>query len=477
MLYPTLLAGGSGTRLWPVSRKSYPKQFADLIGDTTLFQQTLTRFSGPEFADPVVVTGEDYRFIAKEQMGAIGITNDTLIVEPTARNSAPAVLVAALSLEDTPDAVMLVSPCDHAISDEAALKDALVQAEAAASSGEIVVFGVTPDHPATGYGYLDVTALDRRADAPMAVRTFVEKPDRDRAERMVADGHLWNSGMFAFRVDTVLRAFEKYAPAMMDACRAALSLGGEDLDFLRLNADAFARCENISFDHAIMERLDGCTAVALDCGWSDLGGWKAIAEASGKDDANNALLGNATAIDCAGSVLKSNNPDIAVVGLGLENIIAVATDDGVLVADASRSDDVGTVVQTLRENGSDQGDSFRRCHRPWGYYETLSLGDRFQVKRIMVKPGAQLSLQSHVHRAEHWVVVEGSANVTVGDTVTLLTENQSTYIPLGAVHRLENPGKLPLHLIEVQSGCYLGEDDIVRYEDIYDRVGDIVEVA
>ncbi|MGR3713386.1 MAG: mannose-1-phosphate guanylyltransferase/mannose-6-phosphate isomerase [Shimia sp.] len=477
MLYPTLLAGGSGTRLWPVSRKSYPKQFADLVGDSTLFQQTLARFSGTEFAAPIVVTGEDYRFIAKEQMGAIGVSDDTLIIEPAPRNSAPAVLVAALSLEAVPEAMMLVSPCDHAIADAAALKQAIVQAKEAAQSGAIVVFGITPDHPATGYGYLDVDAENCLASGPLFVHDFVEKPNEGRAAELIATGHLWNSGMFVFRVDTILEAFHTHAPEMVDACRAALVLGVEDLDFLRLNANAFKLCDTISFDHAIMEKLDSCAAISLDCGWSDLGGWNAIAEVSDTDENGNALIGNATSVDCAGSVLKSNNPDIALVGLGLENIIAVATDDGVLVADKSRSDDVGTVVKTLRDNGADQGESFRRCHRPWGYYETLSLGSRFQVKRIMVKPGAQLSLQSHVHRAEHWVVVEGSANVTVGDTVSLLTENQSTYIPLGAIHRLENPGKLPLHLIEVQSGCYLGEDDIQRYEDIYDRVGDSADVA
>ncbi|WP_299546301.1 mannose-1-phosphate guanylyltransferase/mannose-6-phosphate isomerase [uncultured Tateyamaria sp.] len=468
MIHPVVLAGGSGTRLWPVSRKSYPKQFARLAGDDTLFQQTVARVTGPQFAAPMVITGEDYRFIAHQQLDDMGARAADLVIEPVGRNTAAAILTAALLRKDTPEAVLMVLPSDHAITDEAQFRNKISKAAALAAKGPIVTLGVQPDHPATGYGYLHVDGGNQDA---LVVSEFAEKPTELRAAEMLAEGGwLWNSGMFLFRVDTILRAFEDHAQDLMAPCAAAVALGSKDLGFHRLAKDAFARCRNISFDHAVMEHVGECIALELECGWSDLGGWQAMKDTGPEDDDANVTVGNATAVDCEGSLLRSENPDIKLVGLGLKDIIAVATDDGVLVTDMAHSDQVGKVVETLRTEGAVQADGFRRCHRPWGYYETLSLGDRFQVKRIMVEPGAQLSLQSHVHRAEHWVVVNGSAQVTVGEEVKLLAENESTYIPLGAVHRLENPGKLPLHLIEVQSGCYLGEDDIIRYEDAYDRV-------
>lgn len=467
MIYPVILAGGAGTRLWPVSRKSYPKQFAQVIEGQSLFQRTVARISAAGFAKPMVITGEDYRFIARQQLADIETSASELVIEPVGRNTAAAILTAALIRKAEPDAILAILPSDHTIADESAFRRCLKKAARLAAKGTIVTLGVQPDHAATCFGYLKVEGGNQDA---LMISEFTEKPQSSRAQEMLASGEwLWNSGMFMFRVDTVLNAFETHAPEMFAPVEAALALGGHDLGFRRLSEDAFARCQNISFDHAIMEQFGECVALELTCGWSDLGSWTALKDREKADDRNNVTLGDATAIECEGTLLKSDNPDVKLVGLGLKYIVAVATDDGILVADASHSPKVGQVVETLRAEGAQQADGFRRCHRPWGYYETLSLGPRFQVKRIMVEPEAKLSLQSHLHRAEHWVVVSGSAIVTVGDEEKLLSENESTYIPLGAVHRLENPGKLPLHLIEVQSGCYLGEDDIIRYEDIYDR--------
>ncbi|MFY0616671.1 mannose-1-phosphate guanylyltransferase/mannose-6-phosphate isomerase [Shimia sp.] len=467
MIHPIILAGGSGSRLWPVSRRSFPKQFANLLDGASLFQRTVERMIAPNFAPPTVVTAEDYRFIAQKQLADIQAPVTQLLVEPVARNTAASVLVSALSLKDTPDAVLLVVPSDQKIHDERAFHRVIVEAERVARNGLIVALGVPPTRAATEFGYLKVEGGN---DASVMISEFTEKPDADLAKAMLEEGNwLWNSGMFLFRVDTVLRAFEQHAPEHIGPAEAALALASEDLGFSRLEKDSFQRCPNISFDYAIMENLQEFAALRMSGGWNDLGNWQTMKEVEETDPKDNVVAGDCTAIDCEGSLLKSEDAGTKLVGLGLKDIIAVATQDGILVADKSRSADVGQVVDVLRTEGAPQADSFRRCFRPWGYYETLSLGPRFQVKRIMVEPGAKLSLQSHVHRAEHWVVVSGSALVTVDSDVTLLSENESTYIPLGAVHRLENPGKLPLHLIEVQSGCYLGEDDIVRYEDIYQR--------
>ncbi|MEM1130510.1 MAG: mannose-1-phosphate guanylyltransferase/mannose-6-phosphate isomerase [Pseudomonadota bacterium] len=471
-LYPVIMCGGSGTRLWPLSRASYPKQFGRILGQTSLFQKTVSRLKETDCARPIVVTGGDFRFIVTEQLAAIGRAASSILIEPDARNTAPAVLAAAVRLEQTaPDGLMLVCPSDHAIESADLYLAAIEAGVPAARNGSIVTFGIEPTRPATGYGYLELdTAPVPGAPQPVPLRRFVEKPSEDVAKAMLADGnYLWNGGIFLFSVATILAAYERHQPEMTDAVRAAVQNAESDLAFLRLDAAAWAGAPSISIDYAIMEKTDALAVVPLQSGWSDLGAWDEIAREMGPDDHGVATLGDAYAIGCRDTLLRAESGDQVLVGVGLNNVVAVAMHDAVLVADLSDSQRVKEAVTLLKEKGASQATDFLRFHRPWGWYETLSLGDRFQVKRIMVHPGGILSLQSHVHRAEHWVVVEGTARVTVGEEVRLLCENESVYIPLGAVHRLENPGKVDLHLIEVQSGTYLGEDDIVRYEDIYAR--------
>ncbi|SIO59716.1 mannose-1-phosphate guanylyltransferase / mannose-6-phosphate isomerase [Rhodovulum sp. ES.010] len=468
-IHPVILCGGSGTRLWPASRKSYPKQFAPLIGRESLYQTTLRRFAGGEFAAPLVMTGDEFRFMATEQAAAIGLSDARVVVEPCPRDSAPAILAAALMLAERGEDLMLIAPSDHVIADPAAFLAAVRAGAAPATDGALVTFGVTPDRPETGYGYLEL-AERPAGGAPVAVSRFCEKPDAATAEGFLAAGtYLWNGGIFLGRVRDVIAAFETHAPDMIAPVRAALREGAEDLGFFRLAEAPFAGIEPISFDYAVMEKAAKVAAVPIDCGWSDLGSWEALWQAAGPDADGVALSGEVTAIDCADSYLRSEEESVALVGLGLRDIVAVAMRDAVLVADKSRAQEVKTVVETLRRAGRAQADAYPRHHRPWGWYETLCLDARFQVKRIMVKPGGVLSLQSHHHRSEHWIVVAGTAEVTIGEEVRLVTENQSVYIPLGTVHRMANPGKLPMYLIEVQTGAYLGEDDIVRYEDLYNR--------
>ncbi len=470
MIKPVILAGGTGTRLWPMSRQSYPKQFTAFVGDATLFQSTVQRTKATEFDAPCIVTNADFRFMVADQMDGMGIDANDIVLEPEGRNTAPAILNAALRHEDTPDLVLLVMPSDHQIADEAGFREAVTAGRMAAEAGEIVTFGITPDSAHTGYGYLELSKTAVTGQ-PQVLRSFTEKPDVETAQTFM-DGqrHLWNAGIFMFRVSTIIDTFQILAPHILMSCRAALATGSEDMCFFRLGAEAYGRCADISIDHAIMEAVEALTVIPVDCGWSDLGSWGAIHRAKDKDGDGNALSESATQIGCTNSLLMSDDADLRVVGLGLDNIAAIATGDALLIADMADSEGVKAAVAELRALEAPQADGFRRCHRPWGYYETLALGPRFQVKRIMVKPGGCLSLQSHVHRSEHWVVVEGSATVTVDTAQSLITENESVYIPLGAIHRLENRGKVPLNLIEVQSGAYLGEDDIVRYEDIYARV-------
>ncbi|WP_298845118.1 mannose-1-phosphate guanylyltransferase/mannose-6-phosphate isomerase [uncultured Roseobacter sp.] len=469
-IYPVLLAGGSGSRLWPLSRKSYPKQFSSLIGEKSLFQASAERLSGPAFANPVIVTNSDFRFIVTEQLAASGLDPAAILIEPEGRNTAPAVLAAALHLaEQDPGALMLVAASDHVIPDAAAFRAAVERAGPAARDGQLVTFGITPDRPETGYGYLEPDGSATSSD-PVPLRRFVEKPDPDTAKAMLAEGHyLWNAGIFLFSAAAITDAFRTHAPGLMDPVSRAVTEARPDLGFLRLAPGPWAEAEDISIDYAVMEKAGNLMVVPYQGGWSDLGGWDAVWREMGPDAQGVSLGGPATAIDCRDTLLRSEAEDQAVVGIGLDNIIAVAMPDAVLVADKSRAQEVRLAVSALKEKNALQAETFPRDHRPWGWFESLAMGDRFQVKRIVVHPGAALSLQSHHHRAEHWIVVEGTARVTIGETEQLVSENQSVYIPLGATHRMENPGKVPMVLIEVQTGSYLGEDDIIRYEDVYAR--------
>jgi mannose-1-phosphate guanylyltransferase / mannose-6-phosphate isomerase len=462
------MCGGSGTRLWPVSRQSYPKQFADLFPGGSLLQRTLERIAGQGYAEPLLLTNQEFRFIVAEQAAAAGCKEARIVIEPMGRNTAPAVCVAARMVAETdPEGVLLVLPSDHLLTETDAFHAAVAVGAEAAEAGHLVTFGIRPDRPETGYGYLELAGPAGAAAQPFL--RFVEKPEAGAAAEMVASGrHLWNSGMFVFGVSAILDAFARHAPEVDAGCKAALETGHEDLDFFRLGEAAYATSPDISIDYAVMEHVEG-RVVPIDCGWNDLGSWKTVWKETPRDGSEVATAGPAVAIDCEGSLLRSDHPDVQLVGIGLQNIVAVATRDAVLVADMDRAQEVRRAVEALKARGVPQATEFPRFYRPWGWYETLALGPRFQVKQIMVKPDARLSLQSHVHRSEHWVVVAGSARITVDEDVRLLTENQSVYVPLGSVHRLENPGKVDLHLIEVQSGPYLGEDDITRYEDIYAR--------
>lgn len=472
---PVLLSGGSGTRLWPLSRKSYPKQFADIFGDRTLFQQAALRFSVPSegatFAKPLIVTGSDFRFVVTEQLAEIGIDPGAVLIEPEPRNTAPAVLAAALYLQQQdPDAVMLISPSDHAIPDAAAFRAAVARGLPAAAMGQILTFGIAPDRPETGYGYLELASAPGSDGAPVTLTRFVEKPDAAKAAEMVQSGnYLWNAGIFLARASDLVRAFQTHAPDLIPSVTKALSEATVDLGFLRLEPLSFAQAPSISVDYAVMEKADNLAVVPFADGWSDLGGWDAVWREQGPDAQGVACHGPAEAIDCHDTLLRSESEGQVLVGIGLDNIIAIAMPDAVLIAPKDRAQDVRLAVDLLKQKGARQAETLPRDYRPWGWYETLALGARFQVKRIVVHPGAALSLQSHHHRSEHWIVVEGTARVTIDEETRLITENQSVYIPLGAVHRMENPGKLPMVLIEVQTGSYLGEDDIIRYQDVYAR--------
>lgn len=475
MITPVLLCGGSGTRLWPLSRKSYPKQFVPLIGEKSLFQDSLSRLHGPDFAAPLIVTSSDFRFIVKDQMAALGLAPEAILLEPAARNTAPAILAAVLHLaQSAPDRPVLVAPSDHALPDGDDFAATIRRGLPDALEGRIVTFGIAPTRAETGYGWLETDYPIKDGVKPppgaLPLKRFVEKPDSDRAEAMLAAGNfLWNAGIFLFTPQALIRAFERHAPEILASVRDALAGARNDLGFLRLDPAAFGRAPDISIDYAVMEKADNLSVVPYLGAWSDLGGWDAIWREMPQDAAGVATSANATAIDCTGSLLRSESEDLQVVGIGLRDTIVVAMPDAVLVADRSRAQDVKLAVARLKERAAKQAETFPRDHRPWGWFETLTLTDRFQVKRIVVHPGAALSLQSHFHRSEHWIVVSGTARVTVDDEVRLVTENQAVYIPLGAIHRMENPGCVPMVLIEVQTGTYLGEDDIVRYEDIYAR--------
>jgi mannose-1-phosphate guanylyltransferase/mannose-1-phosphate guanylyltransferase/mannose-6-phosphate isomerase len=470
-IHPVILSGGSGTRLWPMSREHYPKQLLPLCSDQSMLQDTAARVQGTgRFAAPLLICNQEHRFIIAEQVRQIGLAPQAIVLEPVARNTAAAAAVAALTLMETdPDALLLLLPADHLIRNQDAFLAAVDAAAAVAASGRLVTFGIVPHAPETGYGYIRRGAPLAGQDGSFDVAAFVEKPTLGIAREFLASGdYLWNSGMFLFPAGLFLSELERFEPLVLAAAKAALAAGSRDLDFFRLDSDAFAAAPGTSIDYAVMERTSVAAVVAADMGWTDVGAWSALWEVGQRDADGNVRHGDVLLHDTRNSYVRSeSNALVALVGL--EDTVVVATDDAILVASRDRVQDVKVLVEQLKRDGRTEPLTHRKVHRPWGFYQSVHEGDRFQVKRLTVAPGARLSLQKHYHRAEHWVVVNGTALVTRDDEQILLRENESVYIPLGAVHRLENPGKVPLNLIEVQSGAYLGEDDIVRIDDTYGR--------
>ena len=467
-LLPVILAGGSGTRLWPLSRKHYAKQYLTLNGTLTMLQATVERIAGLTSEAAFVICNEETRFLAAEQMRQIGQDKALILLEPAGRNTAPAIALAALEAASTgDDPVLLVMPADHKISDTPAFDAAVEIALPLAQSNQLVTFGIAPTRPETGYGYIRAGAAvctDARV-----VDAFVEKPDAATAEEYLASGkHFWNSGIFLFRASRYLEELDSFRPDVMAACREAHAGKQGDLHFLRFDEVAFLACPDVSIDYAVMEQTSHAVVVPIDAGWSDIGSWSALWDASEKNVDGNCEVGDVLSVNCTGNYINAGSRLVAAVGL--EDMVVVETKDVVFVAPKNRVDEIKELIAQMTLQDRPELDHHRVVYRPWGHYDSIDVGDRYQVKRITVKPGAKLSVQKHHHRAEHWVVVRGIAKVTRGEETILLTENQSTYIPLGEIHALENPGKIPLELIEVQSGSYLGEDDIVRFEDEYGRV-------
>lgn len=468
---PVILSGGSGTRLWPLSRQLRPKQFLPLVDELTLFQNTVQRLQGiPQLEDVLVVCNEEHRFMVAEQLRELHLAHQGILLEPVGRNTAPALALAALHLtqQGKADTLMLVLPADHVIANEGAFQQAVQQAAQAAQDGYLTTFGIVPQRAETGYGYIrqgeDLVGLPAKR-----VAAFVEKPDIATAQAYVASGeYLWNSGMFLFRAERLLAALEEYQPKVLQACQSALAHPNHDLDFIRLDAGAFAAAPAISIDYAVMEKTHDAVVIPLDAGWNDVGAWSAVWEVSQQDTQRNVLRGDTLTHQASGNLVHAEHRLVALVGV--DDLVVVETKDAVLVAHRDQVQDVKHIVGQLQAQQRSEASVHREVNRPWGTYDCIDAGGRFQVKRIVVKPGAKLSLQMHHHRAEHWIVVSGTAEVHCGDKTLLLTENQSTYIPLGEIHSLSNPGKVPLEIIEVQSGSYLGEDDIVRFEDAYGRV-------
>ncbi|MES9970386.1 MAG: mannose-1-phosphate guanylyltransferase/mannose-6-phosphate isomerase [Candidatus Thiodiazotropha sp.] len=470
MIIPVILSGGSGTRLWPLSRSAYPKQFIPLTDEQSLFQQTLLRMSDiPDAGDALIVCNEEHRFMVAEQMRQLNRDSLGIMLEPVGRNTAPAIACAALhALSLNPDAVLLVTPSDHMIRDREKFIAAMLQGLNSVDDGGLVTFGIVPDKPETGYGYIRKQAASTSSGV-FPVAEFVEKPDLETAKAYLASGDFyWNSGMFVFRADAYLQELEQFHPEILQAAGKACELIKSDMDFLRLDKDAFTACPAESIDYAVMEKTEKSVVVPMDAGWSDVGSWSALADVTVEEgNGGNVVQGDVLIKGVSNSYLRSENRMIA--GIGLDNLIVVETADAVLVADKAHVQDVKEIVEELKSSGRCEHISHVRVYRPWGNYETVDECDRFKVKRIVVNPGASLSLQQHHHRAEHWVVVKGTAQITKGEKEIMLTEDQSVYIPLGTKHRLTNPGLIPLEIVEVQTGSYLGEDDIVRFSDEYGR--------
>ncbi|MEE4262378.1 MAG: mannose-1-phosphate guanylyltransferase/mannose-6-phosphate isomerase [Desulfobacteraceae bacterium] len=472
MIVPVILAGGSGTRLWPLSRERYPKQLINVINEKTMLQETLIRISGLEdVGNPIVICNDNHRFMVAEQLREIEITAESIFLEPVGRNTAPALAIAALRiLSQGLNPLLLVLPADHIIKDVSAFHDALSSGESFAKAGYLVTFGIVPEIAETGYGYIrkgDQLSGPGNSEV-VKIAEFVEKPDKKNAEAYVKSGrYCWNSGMFMFKASQVIKALKKYTPEIVEACERALNLGKEDLDFFRLDADAFETCPSESIDYALMEKTDKGAMVSLKAGWDDLGSWAALWKVGAKNQNGNVIQGDVLTHDVKNSYLKATHRMIAAVGL--ENHIVIETSDAVLISPLGRVQEVKKLVDQLKSDKRSEASVHRKVYRPWGVSEGIDMSSRFQVQRITVRPGRILSLQKHFHRAEHWIVVKGTAMVTKGEDTFLLKEDESTYIPLGETHRLQNPGTIDLELIEVQSGSYLGEDDIVRFEDVYGR--------
>ena len=469
-MIPVILSGGNGSRLWPLSRKQNPKQFLPLTGQQTLFQQTLQRLSLEEVSAPVIVCNEAHRFLVEEQLDAINCVPHSILLEPFGRNTAPAVALAAFSiLEEGKDDVMLVLPADHVIEDEAAFHQALSIASAAAHAGEMVLFGITPDKPETGFGYIQTNSAAATENGTFRVEAFVEKPNAEKAQEYLASGHYyWNSGMFMFQASRYLGELKQHDPAIYDKVLSTFQRSRKEEKILHIDSDIFAHCPDNSIDYAVMEKTSKASVVPLQANWSDVGSWSALWDVHAKDDNGNVVKGDVLLEQSTNCYIQGEERLVTL--LGLDNVVVVDTKDALMVAAKDKVQDVKKLVQAIEQKQRPETSAHREVYRPWGCYDSVDNGNRHQVKRITVKPGARLSLQKHHHRAEHWIVVSGTAEVTCGEKTFLMAENQSTYIPIGEVHRLANPGKIPLEIIEVQSGSYLGEDDIVRFEDIYGRV-------
>lgn len=466
-MIPVILSGGSGTRLWPLSRGHYPKQFLPLVSSHTMVQETLLRLDGIDgLKAPLAVCNEDHRFMMAEQLWEIGAKPAAIILEPIGRNTAPAVAMAALSASSEDD-ILLILPADHVISNLVAFHAAVVEAKALAEQGFLVTFGIVPTEPETGYGYIKADTMQH--GAALGVAAFVEKPDVETAKGYLqSGGYYWNSGMFAFRAGSFLSELEKFNPKMLAICRQALNAAKVDLDFVRLDRELFATCPDDSIDYAVMEKTDKAVVIPLDAGWNDVGSWSALWDVTEKDAFGNAISGDVLTVDTHNSFIHAQSKLVAVIGA--HDLVIVETDDAVMISPKDRVQEVKQIVAQLKERGRSEADIHRKAYRPWGHYDLVDTGERHQTKRIVVKPGGKLSVQKHHHRAEHWVVVKGTALVTKGEEKLLITENESIYIPLGIVHCLENPGVIPLEIVEVQSGSYLGEDDIVRFVDQYGRI-------